>query len=155
MTDSTTEIRTIIARLGEGAILLPGSTVAEVVGYIEPRPIAGAPGWLLGEVGWNDWSVPVVSFAMLAGKLETEAATEANRILVIKSLSASSSAPYVGILISGVPRMLQVSNEAINKPRRLKGFPCVFREVSVADEDVLIPDLEALNDMLLEALEQD
>lgn len=135
------EVRTLLAPISGGAVMLPSSVVAQVVDYSEARPYKGAPGWLLGEVRWNNWSLPVVSFAILAGKTSREQAGVGNRMLVVKSLSDSSVTPYFGILIEGVPRMLKIKPSGLTKPKQLKEHPCVFREVTVGGERVLIPEL--------------
>ena len=121
MATASKEIRTLLATISGGTVLLPGSVVAEVIDFSSPKPYEDAPAWLLGEVGWSDWSVPLVSFARLAGTSDMETANERSRILVVKSLAESSAAPYLGILINGVPRMAKVSSNSLSKPRRLAG----------------------------------
>ena len=123
MATASKEIRTLIAAISGGTVLLPGSVVAEVIDFSSPKPYQDAPIWLLGEVGWSDWSVPVVSFARLAGTSDKEVPDKRSRILVVKSLAESSSAPYLGILISGVPRMAKVRSASLSKPKRLADFP--------------------------------
>lgn len=152
MTKASKEIRTILATVTGASVLVPGSVVAEVINFGDTKPFKDAPAWLLGELIWNDWSVPVVSIASLAGKCESEDASEKNRVLVIKSLSESTVTPYLGILISGVPRMKKVTVDSISKPVKIKGHPSVFREVSLGEEKALIPDLDELTQMIEQAV---
>jgi chemosensory pili system protein ChpC len=144
MTEPKTEIRTLIATLTGGHILVPGSVVAGVISYTDVRTLKDSPDWLMGELGWNDWSLPVISFASMAGYCEKEEATARNRVLVIKSLSQSTITPYLGILISGIPRMKKVSAGSLTSPKKIKGHPSVFREVTLGDQSALIPDLDEL-----------
>jgi len=144
MSNEIQEVRTLLAPVSGGTVMLPGSVVAQVIDFSEPRPYEDAPGWLLGEVRWNNWSVPVVSFAMLAGKATGEKTGGGSRMLVVKSLSDSAATPYFGILIGGIPRMLKVQSASLTEPKRIEGHPCVFREVTVGEERVLIPELEEI-----------
>lgn len=144
MSDAKTEIRTLLAPIPGGLMILPGSVVAEVVNFEPPAAQEGAPAWLLGGVNWNDWNIPVVSFAMLAGLSKKEEPGAKTRILIVKSLSQSTIVPYIGLLISGVPRLAKVSNGTLSKPKKLAKFPCVFREATLDEELVLVPDLDEL-----------
>ena len=152
MATASKEIRTLIAAISGGTVLLPGSVVAEVIDFSSPKPYQDAPVWLLGEVGWSDWSVPVVSFARLAGTSDKEVPDDRSRILVVKSLAESSTAPYLGILISGVPRMAKVNSNSLSKPKRLADYPCVFRQVTVSEQQVLIPELDEMTRLVEKAL---
>ncbi len=144
MSAASTEIRSLLAPISGGAVLLAGSTVAEVVEFSELKPYKDAPAWLLGAVRWNDWNVPVISFAGLSGTADNEHATAGSRFLVLKSLSESSNTPYLGILISGLPRLLKVSPAMLKNPRQLAKYPCVFREVTIDARQAMIPELDEL-----------
>ena len=144
MPKATKEIRTLLAPITGGTVMLPGSVVAEVVDYSETKQFKDAPKWLLGGLNWSDWNVPVVSFAVLAGTSKSESPGAGNRVLVVKSLSELSSTPYLGILITGLPRLAKVQAGSLSKPRKLADHPCVFRQVSMGEEEVLIPELDEL-----------
>jgi len=155
MPESNTEIRTLLASVSGGKLLLPSSVVAEIISYTASSRPKNAPDWLLGETGWNDWKVPVISFASLAGKCEFEEATAKTRVLVVKSLSESIVTPYLGILIRGVPRMIKVGAGSLTEPKRLSDYPSVFREVTIGEEQALIPDLDKLTLMVEQAVGED
>lgn len=144
MVKEDSEIRAILAAISGGHVLLPGSVVAEVVSVSDLRPIKAAPDWVMGEIDWQDWRVPVVSFAMLGGKAEAETPGATSRVLMIKSLAESAGTPYVGLLISGVPRLCSVEASGLTEPDTAPDYPCVFHEVTFEERRVLIPDLDQL-----------
>lgn len=144
MTAEQGELRAILAPISGGQILLPGSVIAEVIELAQLRTFKDAPGWLIGELDWQDWRVPIVSFAVLSGTADTEQPGARSRVLVIKSLAESGNCPYIGILISGVPRLSVVSASSLGKPKRVPDHPCVFRRVAIDQQSVLIPDLDKL-----------
>jgi chemosensory pili system protein ChpC len=61
------EIRCVLVPVSNLRLLLPNATVAEVITYSKPEPVADAPEWLLGRIAWRGWRVPLVSFAQLTG----------------------------------------------------------------------------------------
>ena len=152
MSAADTKIRILLTPIAGGSILIPESVVAEVIALSKLKPYKDAPGWLLGSAEWNDWNVPVVSFAGLSGTAVAEKATAKNRILVLKSLCEYASTPYLGILISGLPRLLKVSAEMLKKPKRLAGYPSVFRKISIDKQQALIPELDELTDIVEEVV---
>lgn len=152
MSAANTKIRTLLAPIKGGSVLIPGSVVAEVIACLDLKPYKDAPAWLLGGVEWNDWHVPVISFAVLGGTADDEKATVKNRILVLKSLFESSSIPYLGILINGLPRLLKISAAMLRKPKRLSDYPSVFRQITLDEQQALIPELDELKRIVEEAV---
>lgn len=144
MAKENDEIRAILAPISGGHVLLPGSVVAEVVDISELRPVKAAPDWVMGEIDWQDWRVPVVSFAMLGGTAETETPDQRSRALVIKSLAETAGTPYIGLLISGVPRLCSAKDSELTESDSASDYPCVFREVTFEERRVLIPELDQL-----------
>ena len=62
------EIRTILAPLTNGYVMLPNSVVSEILEFTSPEPFKQGPAWLLGEVAWHHWQVPVINYeGMLKG----------------------------------------------------------------------------------------
>jgi chemosensory pili system protein ChpC len=144
MAAETSELRTILAPIDGGHLLLPGSVVAEVIELSDLHHVDGAPDWLVGEVVWQDWRVPVISYALLGGTVDTQELNSRCRVLVIKSLGEDADTPYIGILISGVPRLSMVTAPALTEPDSAADNPCVFRSVTLDERRVLIPDLDEL-----------
>lgn len=152
MTDDKKIIRTILGPVDGGQLMLPGSVVAEVVDFSEPKSFDDAPAWLLGQIGWQDWNVPVVSFAVLSGLAESESASSKSRILVVKSLNASSSTPYLGILINGLPKLAKVDSDSLGEINQASEFPSVFRVVEFDGKQAIIPDLDAMAEIIQAAV---
>ena len=155
MAEDTQEIRCLSAPIEGGLILLPGSVIAEVGTFEELRPYKTSPAWLLGSMNWNDWSVPVVSLSLLCGVAEGDEALSGTRVLIIKSLNESAMAPYLGILINGLPSMARVTASKLTEPKQHSGFPCVFGEVTMDEAQAIIPDLDKLSEEVEAAITED
>jgi len=59
---SNDEIRGVLIQAGNERVLLPNATVAEMMSRVPVQPVSDAPRWLVGEIGWHGWQVPLVSF---------------------------------------------------------------------------------------------
>lgn len=137
------EVRTLLAPISGSNILLPGNMVAEVVAYSELAAFDNAPDWLLGELEWNGWKVPVVNYAVLAHTSHDVAVSPRSRILVVKTMTTSSSVLYVGFIISGMPRLKRLSTVNVAETDA-ETEPGVFSHVTVDEQPAVIPDLDAL-----------
>ena len=82
MAELPREIRGVMVPVTDGRVLLPNATVAEVISYTTPDPIAGAPAWLLGRLSWRGWRLPLVSLPILTGRLADESRMNA-RVAVL------------------------------------------------------------------------
>jgi len=56
------DIRGVLIQVEGARLLLPNATIAEVLSFAEPEPVAAAPHWLLGRIRWRGWQLPLASF---------------------------------------------------------------------------------------------
>jgi chemosensory pili system protein ChpC len=152
MADDNREIRAILAPLAQSSILLPNNAVAEVIAFTDPKPIDNAPPWLLGELDWHDWQVPVISFAMLSGLADADPVASGSRILIVKTLLESTSIMYLGVHISGLPKLTTLQPDSLETKDSQPQSPSVFARVSLDDQDALIPELGDLAAMVEQAI---
>ena len=145
------EIRSIVAPLTFGHVLVPNIAVAELMDFTMPEPLRRAPDWILGELVWNGWQVPVISFEHLISDSSANTVTAKARILVIKTLGESTQVNYIAIVIQGLPKLKKVT--ADNLVERLSDeLPeGVFSEVSIDDLEAMIPDLGNLTRLVEDA----
>ena len=137
------EIRTLMAPINGGGVLLPGSVIAEVVNIGDFEAFHGGPDWLLGELRWNGWQIPMVHMAYISGATDDVAVPSGSRLLVVKLHGDSSKVMHLGIIISGMPRLKNVTPANLLEVNT--DMPeGIFSEVSVDDQNALIPDLDVL-----------
>ena len=138
------EIRCILAPLTDGQLLLPNSAIAEVLAFTQPEPFRQGPPWLLGEMAWQGWQVPVICFEQITDKSRRSAVTPKSRILIIKTLGESTQVNYIGLLTQGLPSLTRVTLETLEE-KQVDELPgVVFSKVGIDDQEALIPDLGEL-----------
>lgn len=141
-------VRSLMIPVGGTQVLLPNTTVAEVTDCGQAVPVPGAPEWLLGIVSWRGRSVPLVSFADLIGLRGAKENTR-RRLVVCNTLNGNPELPFIGLAASGIPRLLQVDGTMLERAENDEQEEgAVLGYVSMRDEAAVIPDLDALENML-------
>jgi len=141
-------VHCMLAPLEDAALLLPTQVVAEVVEYQQPEPISQTPEWFLGQIEWENRHIPVFSYAaLIKGTAPAEIRTR-NRIMVVKSLTESARVPYLGFLVSDIPRLVTVLPDQLSHTGDENKSLGVFCHVMVDDQFAVIPDLERLTHLV-------
>ena len=144
-------IACMLAPTEEDNLLLPTSVLAEVVDYQKPSPMAEAPLWLIGQIEWEKRQVPVFSFFALINGGDPGEISSRSKIMVIKSLSKSGRVPYLGVVLSDLPRMTTVKEFDLEQTGDRSKSLGVFSRIKLEDQDAIIPDLDRLTHLITHA----
>ena len=134
------EIRTILAPLTDNYVMLPNSAVGEILEFASPEPFKQGPAWLLGEIAWNGWQVPVINYERMLKGTRTKI-TAKSRILIIKTLGESTQVNYIGLVIQGLPKLKKARAETLVETQLDELPDTVFSEVAIEGLKAIIPDL--------------
>lgn len=152
MSDIAYIIRGVLIQVADARLLLPNATIAEVLSYASPEPVADTPDWLLGRIRWRGWQLPLVSFSRFAGIAEEEGGL-GSKVIVLKALGGDTRRPYFAMLTQGFPRLVTVTEAALATLDDDAGLPAgVLSRVRLNENDAVVPDLAALERSLHEAL---
>lgn len=149
--ESNETIHCTLAPTGKWSMLLPTSAIAEITDYAPPAPLDDTPEWLLGQIEWEDWQVPVISYGALIDGDAPESATGQSRIMVVKSLSSASRLPFIGVMVSEIPKLATVSQsefEVSDEDAESLGVHC---KVRLGKLNAVIPDLDRLSQLVAHA----
>ncbi len=153
--NSTTvnDIRGVLIQIAGSQLLLPNAATVEVLSYVDPEPLENAPEWLLGQIRWRGWRLPLVSFARIAGT-HAEGAAVGTKVIVIKALGGDPKLPYFALVAQGFPRLVTISRDnMIVDSEHGEEIPDGIRMRVMFNEDVaLVPDLDAAERMIVEVL---
>ena len=100
---------------------------------------------------WNGRDLPIVAFEGTIGK-DIPVPTSLTRVVVFYSSTGNLKAGHYGILTQGFPQLVRVNREVFNLDST-DGWPQdapVLCRVKMINEYPLIPDLEALEEMIIE-----
>jgi len=147
---SETEVRSVLIPIAGTDLLLPNASIAEIVGYSTPEPIAEAPDWVLGNIIWHGWQVPVISFSMLTEMHKAEP-IEGARICILKSLAAIQKMPYIGVLTQGFPRLVTVTEAGLAEVPQDQAHIAMAGHCVIGDREAVVPDLDRIGQLVAHA----
>ena len=153
MSDSAPIIRGVLIQVADAKLLLPNATIAEVLSYADPEPVADAPDWLLGRIRWRGWQLPLVAFSRFTGTASDEHGGLGSKVIVLKALGGDAKRPFFALLTQGFPRLVTVTEGALASDTHDASVPeGVLAMVRLNDDDALLPDLATLETRISEAL---
>jgi chemosensory pili system protein ChpC len=154
-TPSQADIRGVLIQVAGARLLLPNATIAEVLSFADPDPVADAPDWLLGRIRWRGWQLPLIAFARLAG-IADERGGLGSKVVVLKALGGDAKAPFFALLTQGFPRLVTVPQAALAADAdNGEALPAGVQARVVLNEDAaLLPDLEQVELLIGQALAQ-
>jgi chemosensory pili system protein ChpC len=155
MSVTSQDIRGVLIQVAGGRLLLPNATIAEVLSYADPEPLADAPDWLLGRIRWRGWQLPLVAFARLSGIAEEQGGL-GSKVVVLKALGGDPKAPYFAMLTQGFPRLVTVARDTVvTDTSSDEALPeGVQARVLLNEDEALLPDLEHIEVLVGQALRQ-
>lgn len=151
MAERVSEIYSLLLPLVDGRLIVPRACVAEVIGFLAPAEMSGAPPWYLGTVQWNGRAIPLISFEGTCGQ-GIPPPTGRTRIVVFHCIGDELEGGYFGIVSQGFPQLVRVSSDVV-RPDNTRVFPerhPVICQVRMINEVPLVPDLEMLETMISE-----
>lgn len=148
------DIRGVLIQVAGARLLMPNAAIAEVLSYADPDPVEGTPDWLLGQVRWRGWQLPLVAFSRLTGIAEEKPGL-GNKMIVLKAFGGRGKVPFFAVLTQGFPRLVTVSRAALVAVDAGGELPAgVLGRVELNDDPALVPDVGRLEAMIDEALAQ-
>ena len=147
------DIRGVLIQIAGGRLLLPNATIAEVLSFADPDPVANTPNWLLGRIRWRGWQLPLIAFSRLSG-IADEKGGLGSKVIVLKALGGDAKTPYFALLTQGFPRLVTVSEDTVVADGGDDDLlPAgVQARVMLNEDNALLPDLERVEAMIGEAL---
>ena len=152
MSETVAEFYSLLIPLIERRLMVPRACVAEVVGFSEPDANNSDFAWYLGGVHWDGRLVPVISFEGCCGDPVPEAGRR-SRLVIFHATSSELSSRFFAIVSQGFPQLVRVSPGVLSTEpddKKNEHLP-ILCQLKMINEYPLVPDLEKLEKMILEA----
>lgn len=145
------EISSLLLPLVGRQLLLPAVTVAEMIPYQLPQKgDHESPRWYLGDIVWRHARIPCVSYELMCGD-EMPPTGTACRIAVLNNTGVSEQLSFLALLTQGIPRLSRVTSEEIHEVADVERKPFDFMHVTHAGELLVIPDVRAMQQAVLDS----
>jgi chemosensory pili system protein ChpC len=145
--NTVNSLTALLVPLADRTLLLPNVAIAELIAYRAPQVSAGMPAWFLGQIGWRDLSLPLLSFeAASDGQAQVGSVA---RVAIINALGGRAKVKFIALLVQGIPRSVKVGAELLRADVPLS--PLELDAVEIGEDVLKIPDLIGLEQKLADA----
>ncbi|GAB6404736.1 chemotaxis protein CheW [Pseudomonas sp. MHK4] len=137
----------LLLPLADRNLILPNVAVAELIDYQPAAFDLDSPPWYLGRVAWRDRQIPLLSFESACG--QKIVIGERARIVILNALGGRHELKFIALLVQGIPRSYKLDSQLSYVDVPL----CSLEKaaVQVADQVAKVPDLLALEELLVSA----
>ncbi|AZZ90064.1 chemotaxis protein CheW [Hahella sp. KA22] len=133
-------------------LLLPNASIAEIVDYQAPEPVEDGADWLLGYIRWRGLRLPLMSYDK-ANKSASGAQSAHTRIAVTNTIGDKhKQLPFMAFVTQGLPRLMKVRSEEVSAHEKADLGPMDKMMVKVSGEEAIIPSLEQMELLALQAV---
>ncbi|WP_433768539.1 chemotaxis protein CheW [Pseudomonas putida] len=137
----------LLLPLADRNLILPNVAVAELIDYQPAAFDLDTPPWYLGRVTWRNRQIPLLSFESACGNKIVIG--ERARIVILNALGGRPELKFIAMLVQGIPRSYKLDSQLSYVDVPL--CPLEQAAVQVADQVAKVPDLMALEELLVEA----
>ena len=145
MESHSEQMRGVLISLQGGKILLPNTTVSEIISYIPPETVSDKPEWYLGAIRWKGYRLPLISPATMF-KWQSADAIKGAKIAILKALTGESKMPYFAIVTQGFPRLVNISADVLLDDAENNSE--LYYSAYLNDEAVSVPNLENIEQLI-------
>jgi len=152
MTESIQEVYSLMIPTVNSHILLPNTSVAEIVPFSNVEIFdeqSGKPKWYLGHLLWRGIEIPLVSIDVIKGESEPQA-NKRSRVAIVHTLNQNRELPYLAIVVQGIPRLSHVRIDNIKMVQDESISEAEKMRVEIDSVATSIPDLDKLESMVLD-----
>ena len=131
-------------------VLLPKSIVKEVVYKPAMTIFDGEDDWLIGEIDWEDYVIPVISFERLCNQTRTIKSNHI-RAVICYVVENSETFPLYAIEVQSMPRPLILDSRALYNHDGMmsKYSELISYYVKIGSKELAIPNFQKLEEILL------
>jgi chemosensory pili system protein ChpC len=132
-------------------VILPNALIAEIISVKEVEQVENAPEWLLGKMNWRGAEVPLLSYEAAGGDKVSKVNlnTQAVVLYAVGKSGEVSDAPYLGLVMSGVPHVSRFTKDQISVDEEaLYDHPMIAKKVRINGASVSILDVDAMVEMV-------
>ncbi|VAW56298.1 hypothetical protein MNBD_GAMMA07-2325 [hydrothermal vent metagenome] len=148
----TEEIKCIILKINGDELLMPNSSVAEVIAIKNIINVVNKPSWMLGYLDWRGNSVPLICLETMGDGQMPSLATGHVKATILVSIGEGSKIPFLSILTQDSTKIVNVGEDDILSNEKTISHPAIEDNVMLGNENYSIINLEKLENMVKEIM---
>lgn len=146
------QIYCVLINLVDETLLLPNAVVAESVSHDQLKADGAGPRWLSGSMVLNNRRLPVLNFESLNGGTLPPLGRR-SRLVIMHPISERGEESPFALVSQGYPHLVTLNRTALTPLplRTADRGEFVLARVRIGNTQTLIPDLDHLSALLLQA----
>lgn len=141
MADYTNAIHCMLVPLREYFMLLPNSSIAEVIPMPNITPDTTGPEHWLGQYRWQDNSISIIDIEALATHTATDI-SQASKLCILNGINSESEIGFYAVPCSGSPQLISIDESAIKFSDDLSDSDYIHSQIKIGNKVAFIPHLD-------------
>jgi chemosensory pili system protein ChpC len=142
MADKPTDfIPCILIPLKQHYLMLPNSTIAEIIPIPKLNPANSSATFWVGQYQWQDDSLAVIDLDSMIEQ-RPSACDEANKLCIIRSINTSNNHSSYAIPCYGAPQLIHLTESALKIVEDAEPSAFIHCQIRVGNKIAYIPNLD-------------
>lgn len=151
MADNTTDfIPCMLIPLKQHYLLLPNSTIAEVIPMPRLNPITDKPNFWVGQCEWHSRILDVINLESLVENTDSDI-SDANKLCVVHGINDSADIGVYALPCYGVPQLIHLNESALRPAENRQESDYLHYQIQVGNKVAYIPNLDSIEASLSQA----
>jgi len=128
-------------------LLLPNSTIAEVIPMPRLSPANNKPNYWVGECNWHEKQSPVID---LEGLVESEDydTVDAHKLCVLHGINDNADIHIYALPCYGVPQLIHLNESALKLAQDTETSDFLHYKIQIGNKVAYIPNLDKIEETL-------
>ncbi|WP_438970599.1 chemotaxis protein CheW [Methylophaga sp.] len=136
-------VHCMLIPLQQHYLLLPNSTIAEVVPRTGIDIDTPSPENWLGYLNWREQSLPIIHLEDLL-KAGTDAESSGKKLCIINSINTTTEIEFYAIPCTGSPQLITLNQAALQLTHDDNNSPYLHCQIKIGNKVALIPNLDQI-----------
>jgi len=144
MADNTSDfIPCMLIPLQQHYLLLPNSTIAEVIPMPRVKLAENMPSYWVGECNWHTQQLPVIDLESLVEDKDYDT-TDANKLCVLHGINESADIETYALPCYGVPQLIHLNESALKLAQDTEDSDFLHYQIQIGNQVAYIPNLDKI-----------
>ena len=141
--NSSDFIPCMLIPLQQHYLLLPNSTIAEVIPMPRVKPAEELPNYWIGECNWHEKKLPVINLESLIEGKDYDA-SDAHKLCVLHGINDSADIEVYALPCYGVPQLIHLNESALKLAQDTEGSGFLHYQIQIGKKMAYIPNLDKI-----------
>ncbi|NQY27311.1 MAG: chemotaxis protein CheW [Piscirickettsiaceae bacterium] len=128
-------------------LLLPNTTIAEVIPMPKLETAANKPDYWLGQYDWQSSLLPVIELESLIENTRLSTAT-ATKLCIVHGINSSANITTYALPCYGMPQLILLKESALNIVENTQDSEFIHCQIQIGNKIAYIPNLDRVETII-------